>query len=255
MCRPEHVQKLPDLTLALGKPDGKVARAYIARVDPTRGYTNMKVTENTISKMLQLFWKTEKPVALLQLRKNMVPTEGGDHLGAGDYTPQGLYFDIDVTAWPSVWPADLSTLGTLRWVLKNCQVIDFLKKGALRQQPNSKYHRKMLNYFSRSHSDPNESIWKLPSSRRQRRDTQKTLSNSKNAATVCRNFANKGSCDRAYCPFMHPMGPPGAERRSPPRIIETNPPPGLIKWGEPEPPKRHKGHGGGKARVSYHDMD
>ena len=116
-----------------------------------------------VGKLLGHFWGAQPP-RVLQLRANLIPRDGGVVIGATEFIPQGMYFDIVLNNLPSVFPADLSNgLGKIRWFVKNARTTDYMKSTPPDEQPRSRFQRAMAKYFLKSgHENPAESSQGFP---------------------------------------------------------------------------------------------
>ena len=209
-------------------------RSYAA--PPPRCLTNAApaAREQTRAVLQRLFhfFTRDKEAKVLQLRTNLVPISSGPLVGAAEFMPHGLYFDVDVAEIPHELPADLPQgLGELRWLMKDVQVRDFARKHEARKQPYSKYQVKMLQYFKvRGYADTGESVaaprgrmpepHNRPNNKRRLTNGEASQPADPDRPMVCNSWAAHGRCARGRkCKFQHPAPEPQSGRGASPSVI------------------------------------
>ena len=128
--------------------------------------------------LLQIFWNTQDPVPLLQLRANLVPPDGNRIQGTSQFIPQGLYFDLDVTEAPALWPANLPTFGQCRWLIHDTLLVrKFDGHGPGEPQAKTRYGRRLSNYLAGivpEGTNPDESVAMPKGRKRSAHDRKRT---------------------------------------------------------------------------------
>ena len=160
----EHsLGEIKDLPHTLASAVGTVIRCYLPHVPAFLCTPRVRAdAKEQLEMLLQIFWNTQDPVPLLQLRANLVPPDGNRIQGTSQFIPQGLYFDLDVTEAPALWPADLPTFGQCRWLIHDTLLVrKFDGHGPGEPQAKTRYGRRLSNYLAGivpEGTNPDESV-------------------------------------------------------------------------------------------------